>query len=147
MRVEWHEARTGNVLLKSHLLIGDAPVFRPEFRAGEDEDFFRRKIEAGCVFTWSAEALAFECIPPARWKRTYVIRRALLQGACETLRPGCGVISILKSAIAVPCYSVALPWALLFGQHYFMVVVEKLSYHVGKLLMSIGIDPINEEYV
>ena len=69
--VEWCEARTGNVLVKRELFeVGEQP-FSPEFRAGEDQDFFRRMIEKGHRFIWSAEAPAYEIVPPTRWKRRY----------------------------------------------------------------------------
>ena len=46
MRVEWLEARTGNVLLKRELVAGDPAPFRPEF-APEKVRLFRRKIAEG----------------------------------------------------------------------------------------------------
>ena len=147
MRVDWHEARTGNVLLKRQMVIGDPAPFRPEFRAGEDQDFFRRKIEEGRVFIWSAEAEVFEVVPPARWKRLYLLRKALLRGATASLQPGCGAGSIAKSMIAVPLYALALPFAQLLGHHRFMTLLVKLCDHLGKLLMLVGINPIREEYV
>jgi succinoglycan biosynthesis protein ExoM len=147
MRVDWHEARTGNVLLKREVFIGDASPFRPEFRAGEDQDFFRRKIEEGRVFIWSAEAEAFEVVPPARWKRTYLMKKALLRGATAGLQPDCGAASIAKSLIAVLVYAIALPFALVVGQHRFMTLLVKLCDHSGKLLISMGINPIRGEYV
>lgn len=147
MRVEWREARTGNVLLKRQMLVGDTQPFRPEFRAGEDQDFFRRKIEEGRVFIWSAEAEAFETVPPARWKRIYLMKKALLRGATAALQPSCGIVSIAKSAMAVPLYAVALPFASLFGHHRFMEILVKLCDHAGKLLFLMGINPIRGEYV
>jgi succinoglycan biosynthesis protein ExoM len=147
MRVDWQEARTGNVLLKRSILKDDAMPFRPEFRAGEDQDFFRRKIEAGFVFIWCAEAVAFEVVPPARWKRKYLLRKALLRGATAALQPNCGVASVAKSFLAVLAYAVALPFALLFGQHHFMTLLVKLCDHSGKLLIVMGINPIRGEYV
>jgi glycosyltransferase involved in cell wall biosynthesis len=147
MRVEWHEARTGNVLLKREIFIGDANPFRPEFRAGEDQDFFRRKIEEGRVFIWSAEAEAFEVVPPARWKRAYLLKKALLRGATAGLQPDCGAASIAKSMIAVLVYAIALPFALVAGQHRFMTLLVKMCDHSGKLLISMGINPIHGEYV
>jgi succinoglycan biosynthesis protein ExoM len=147
MRVDWQEARTGNVLLKRSILKDDAMPFRPEFRAGEDQDFFRRKIEAGFVFIWCAEAVAFEVVPPARWKRKYLLRKALLRGATAALQPNCGVASVAKSFLAVLAYAVALPFALLFGQHHFMTLLVKLCDHSGKLLIVMGINPIRDEYV
>jgi succinoglycan biosynthesis protein ExoM len=147
MRVDWHEARTGNVLLKRQILIGDPAPFRPEFRAGEDQDFFRRKIEEGWVFIWSADAEAFEVVPPARWKRVYLVRKALLRGATAGLQPNCGAVSALKSLIAILLYAIALPFASLFGHHHFMTLLVKLCDHAGKLLILMGINPIREEYV
>lgn len=147
MRVKWHEARTGNVLFKRQILAGDSLPFRPEFRAGEDQDFFRRKIDQGYVFIWSAEAEAFEVVPPSRWKRMYMLRKALLRGATAGLQPGGGVVGVAKSVIAMPLYALALPFALLVGHHHFMTLLVKLCDHLGKLLIWIGINPIREQYV
>jgi hypothetical protein len=133
MKVDWHEARTGNVLLRSEILMGDEAPFRPEFRAGEDQDFFRRRIEQGYVFIWCAEAEAFEVVPPGRWKRGYLVRKALLRGATAGLQPNCGAACIAKS--------------LLMGQHHFMTLLVKLCDHTGKLLILMGINPIRGEYV
>jgi glycosyltransferase involved in cell wall biosynthesis len=145
MRVDWHEARTGNVLLKREIVIGDAAPFRPEFRAGEDQDFFRRKIDEGRVFIWSAEAEAFEVVPPSRWKRVYLMRKALLRGATAGLH--CDAVGVIKSIIAIPLYTLALPFSLLAGHHYFMTLLVKLCDHLGKLLILVGINPIREQYV
>ena len=147
VEVDWREARTGNALLKRDLFAGDPVPFRPEFKTGEDRDFFRRKMAGGRVFVWSAEAEVFEVIPPARWKRMYYVRKALLQGASAALQPSCGAMNIAKSVIAVPIYGVALPLALLAGQQHFMTILVKLCDHAGKLLYLMGINPIREEYV
>jgi glycosyltransferase involved in cell wall biosynthesis len=147
MRVDWHEARTGNVLLKRQILIGDAAPFRPEFRAGEDQDFFRRKIEQGYKFVWSAEADVYEVVPPARWKRLYLVRKALLRGAAAGLYPTCGAASTAKSIISVLLCAVALPFALFLGQHRFMTLLVKLCFHLGTVLIKMGINPIREQYV
>ena len=146
MPVEWLEARTGNVLLKREMVAGDPAPFRPEFRAGEDQDFFRRKMEEGRRFVWCAEAEAFESVPPVRWKRTYLLRKGLLRGATAALQPN-GFSSIAKSVVAVPLYTLALLPALLLGQHRFMTLLVKLCDHVGKLLMLMGINPIRGEYI
>ncbi len=145
--VEWQEARTGNVLLKRSV-VGDDPMpFRPEFRVGEDQDFFRRKMEEGRKFVWCAEAEAFETVPPSRWKRSYLIKKALLRGSAAALQPSCGPASIVRSIIAVPMYALALPFSLLLGHHRFMTVLVKLCDHLGKLLALAGIQPIKEAYV
>jgi len=147
MAVAWRGARTGNVLLKREAIAGDAAPFDVEFKAGEDQDFFRRQIEEGRRFVWSAEAIAYETLPPARWKRTYFIRRAVLLGGYAAMQPDCGAASIMKSIVAVPLYALGLPFALLGGQHRFMTLLVKLCDHAGKLLFLAGIRPIREEYV
>jgi len=147
MRVEWNEARTGNVLLKKRVLLADPIPFREEFRVGEDQDFFRRRMEAGCVFVWCAEAEAFEVIPPARWNRVYLMKKALLRGASAALQPSCGAASVLKSVVAVPLYTIALPFVLLAGQHRFMTLLVKLCDHLGKLSTLAGLNLVKEAYV
>jgi succinoglycan biosynthesis protein ExoM len=145
MQVDWHEARTGNVLLKREVIGTETAPFRPEFRAGEDQAFFRRKIGEGRRFIWCADAEAYEVVPPARWKRIYLIKKALLRGATAGLH--CDGIGIVKSVIAIPLYALAMPVALLFGQHYAMTLLVKLCDHLGKLLILMGINPIREQYV
>ena len=143
----WKETRTGNVLLRKRLFAtGDRP-FRPEFRAGEDQDFFRRMIDKGHSFIWCDEAVAYEVVPPIRWKRTYMLRKAMLRGATAVLHPSFGKLEIAKSVIAIPAYSVALPFALLLGQHRFMDLLVRLFDHVGKLLELLGINPVKEQYI
>jgi len=145
--VHWLEARTGNVLVKKEVFAAGESPFRPEFRAREDDDFFRRKIEQGRNFIWSADAVAYEVVPPARWKRTYMLRKALLWGQSARLQPSCGPLNIAKSCIAVPVYTAALPLAFVLGQHRFMTLLIKLFHHLGKLLALLGINPIREPYV
>ena len=147
MVVAWQEARTGNALLNRRIIAEDDAPFRPEYRAGEDQDFFRRKMEEGWVFIWSADATVFESIPPARWKRGFILRKALLQGATAALQPDCDGVNIAKSLVAIPIYAVVLPFTLLLGQRHFMTMLEKACHHAGKLLMLAGINPIREEYV
>jgi succinoglycan biosynthesis protein ExoM len=145
MRVEWLEARTGNVLLKREVIGNETAPFRPEYRAGEDQEFFRRKISEGRNFIWCADAEAFEVVPPARWKRRYLIKKALLRGATAGLH--CNVAGVVKSVIAIPLYALAMPFTVLAGQHYFMTLLVKLCDHLGKLLILMGINPIREQYV
>jgi len=91
--------------------------------------------------------VAYEVVPPIRWKRTVMLRRALLRGASAALHPTVGVRNIAKSVIALLAYTVALPLALLLGHHRFMIVLVKLCDHLGKLLAVVGINPIREPYV
>jgi len=145
--IDWRKGRTGNVLLKKRLFETEAQPFRPEFRTGEDQDFFRRMIDQGHTFAWCNEALAYEVVPPIRWKRTFLLRRALLRGAVSRVHPTFGALAILKSAAAAPLYAAALPIALVMGQGHFMSCLVKLCDHLGVLLASLGINPISDPYV
>lgn len=145
--IHWKQGRTGNVLLKRRILTADAQLFRPEFRTGEDQDFFRRMIEKGNIFIWCKEAVAYEVVPPIRWKRTFMLRRALLRGTSSLFHPTFGTLDIAKSAIAVPVYTAALPIALVLGHRRLMLCLIKLCEHMGRLLALVGINPIREPYV
>lgn len=145
--IDWRKGRTGNVLLKRRILEAGEQLFRPEFRTGEDQDFFRRMIEKGHVFIWCHEAMAYENVPPARWDRKFMLRRALLRGATSKLHPTSGGRDIATSVIAVPMYTVALPFALVLGHGRYMTLLDKLFYHLGRLLVLVGINPVKEPYV
>jgi len=145
--VEWPESRTGNVLVRRSVFGADPAPFRPEFKSGEDQDFFRRKMGEGRTFIWSGDADALEVIPPQRWTRRYYIRRSLFHGAYGALQPNCGAKSIGKAMIAVPVYTLALPLALLAGERHFMRLLIKLCDHAGRLLFKMKINFIREEYL
>jgi succinoglycan biosynthesis protein ExoM len=145
--IDWRKGRTGNVLLKGRLFDRDTQPFRPEFLTGEDQDFFRRMIGKGHRFIWCDEALAYETVPPIRWNRTVMLKRALLRGAVSLVHPTGRPTAIAKSMIAAPVYTVVLPFALLLGQGRFMTCLVKLCDHIGRLLAVVGIRPIRESYV
>jgi hypothetical protein len=104
-------------------------------------------IEKGHKFIWCDEAVAYEVVPPIRWKRSFMLRRALLRGTIARVDPNFGAKEVAKSAIAVPAYALALPFALVLGQDKFMTLLVKLCDHSGKLLSLVGINPIKESYV
>ncbi len=145
--LDWQQCRTGNVLLKSDLFAGQEQPFRPECLQGEDLDFFRRMTAKGHTFVWCNEAVAYEVVPPSRWKRSFLVRRALFRGVFSLRNHGLPPVRILQSVIAAPAYALALPVAFVLGQGRFMRYVFKLSYHVGRLLAVVGVNPINEPYV
>jgi len=145
--IDWRKGRTGNVLLKTQIFEGDADPFRPEFVTGEDQDFFRRTIERGYAFVWCNEAVAYEVVSPVRWKRTFMLERALLRGKISVVHPTFGACEIMKSLVAVPAYTAALPFAWVFGHWRFMTCLIKLFDHAGKLLALLGINPIRESYI
>jgi succinoglycan biosynthesis protein ExoM len=145
--IDWRKGRTGNVLLKREMFAAPEDRFRPQFQVGEDQDFFRRMIEEGRVFVWCDEAVAYEVVPPARWKRSFMLRRALLRGENARLHPSFGARDVVKSVAAVLLYAVFLPFSLFLGQSVFMSYLVKLCDHLGKLLAGVGIRPVKDAYV
>jgi succinoglycan biosynthesis protein ExoM len=145
--IDWRRGRTGNVLFKRCILDVGEQAFRPEFQTGEDQDFFRRMIARGYRFAWCHEAIAYEIVPPMRWKLSFMLRRALLQGKISSLYPDFGFKQIAKSAVAVVFYLVVLPGSLIVGQHLFVLHLVKMFHHLGKILAVLGFDPVRESYV
>jgi glycosyltransferase involved in cell wall biosynthesis len=138
-KLRWDECRTGNVLFRKRILgLVDVP-FRPEFgTAGEDMDFFRRMIDKGCQFVWCSEAAAYELVPEARCKRSFLLKRALLRGSNFPKHPSNRLINCLKSVVAVPAYTLALPVLALIGQHMFVKYLVKICDHASRLLAFAG---------
>lgn len=145
--IDWREGRTGNVLLKRRVFESGEPPFSPKYHRGGDVDFFRRMIEKGYVFIWCDEAVVYEVVPPVRWTRTFMLKRALLRGTIDLKRQPSRLRCIAKSILAVPAYAVALPFALVLGHHRFMNLLVKLCDHLGKLMAFVGIKPVKNRYV
>lgn len=141
----WQESRTGNVLIRRQIIEGMDAVFNPEFRmGGEDQDFFRRMMDKGHKFIWCDEAPAYETVPPHRWERKFLLKRALLRGKTTFRHPKNRARNIAKSLIAVPLYLVALPFLLLIGHHLFVKYLVKLCDHGGRLLALMNLNPVKE---
>ena len=145
--VDWREGRTGNVLLKRSVFEPGEPPFDTNFHRGGDVDFFRRMTAKGRVFIWCDEAVVYEVVPPARWTRSFMLKRALLRGTIASRRGPLRLSSIGKSVVAVPVYVLALPFAFVFGQHHFMDLLIRLCNHFGKLLTLVGYKPLRNDYV
>jgi len=145
--IDWTKGRTGNVLLKRRIFESGERPFSPDFHRAGDQDFFRRMIAKGYVFIWCDEAVAYEVVPPIRWTRTFMLKRALLRGTISLQHPTSQLLSIVKSMVAVPVYAVALPFTLLLGHHRFMTLLVKLFDHLGKLLTLVGIKPVRNQLV
>jgi succinoglycan biosynthesis protein ExoM len=141
----WAECRTGNVLFRRSIVEGDPEPFHPEFgTGGEDQDFFRRMTETGHRFVWCDEAIAWETVPPERWDRDIMISRALLRGK-NSLRQKKGRLkNLVKSAVAYPLYSVALPVLRVIGEHHYMRVLVRRADHAGRLLAILRMNPATE---
>lgn len=141
--MDWHECRTGNVLVPRRTFAGLDPVFRSEFGAGaSDQDLFRRLIDRGHRFIWCNEAIVYEVVPPGRCKRRFLLRRALLRGGLSLQHPGERLRSVGRSLLAVPLYALALPFLQLAGHHLFMKYCVRLCDHGGRLLSLVGIRPV-----
>jgi succinoglycan biosynthesis protein ExoM len=141
----WRECRTGNVLIKKEIIADIGTVFSPVFGAGaSDQDLFRRLIEVGYTFIWCNEAYVYEVVSPHRWKRSFMIKRALLRGRISLLHPRGRWRRVLKSVVAMPVYGVALPFLQLAGHHHFMKYLVKFCDHGGRLLALVGLNPVRE---
>jgi succinoglycan biosynthesis protein ExoM len=144
----WQNTRTGNALLRRGLFNKENKWFDPAFGSGgEDRDFFRRKIEEGHVFVWCNEAYVFEKVPSNRWKRSVLLKRAILRGKMALNTAKSKPRSVCYSAAAIVIYTVCMPLFLVLGQHIFMKYLIKNCDHLGKVLAFWGIDLVREKYV
>jgi len=141
----WEECRSGNVLFRRRILEDVEEVFKPEFGSGgEDKDFFMRMTRLGHVFRWCNEGVVYETVPKDRWKRSYLVRRAMLRGQ-NVLKHPIGRTGLLaRSIIASPVYLVVLPLALMLGHHVFMKYCIKFCDHAGRILALLGLNPVRE---
>jgi succinoglycan biosynthesis protein ExoM len=145
--LNWTSTRTGNALLESRLF-NERPAFRRQLGGGgEDRDFFKRKIENGERFVWCNEAIVHEVVPSHRWKRTFMLRRALHRGQGYLTNPSYDRLTIPRSLLAISLYSVVLPFLLLVGDHVFMKYLIKLFDHLGKCLAFLGITLVKDKYI
>lgn len=145
-RLAWQQTRAGNALLKRSALESlGKPWFRPQFAdGGEDDDFFRRLIERGHVFTWCDEAIVFETLPAERCTRRYFVRRALQRG--QNQRFSMTAVSLTKSLAACAIYALQLPFTV-YRHELFMDRVIRFCDHAGKLFAACGIGLLRKGYV
>lgn len=142
-RVPWTRCRTGNALLSREALLKFSPVFDERLATGgEDVDLFRRLAAAGHAFSWCAEAVVHEDVPPHRCTRRYLIVRALLRGRNSLRVTDAPIRATASSAAALPVYLLLLPPALVCGHHLFMRLAVRVGDHAGRLLAAAGLEPI-----
>lgn len=146
--LRWTDTRSGNALLRRAVFDKTLDWFDPALGSGgEDRDFFKRKIGQGFVFAWTNDAAVYEWVPPMRWSRAFLMKRALLRGKMS-LRASENVgFSVAKSATALLAYALALPVAPLLGNHAVMNCLVRACDHLGKVLAFIGFSPVREGYV
>lgn len=145
--LKWQNTRTGNALIRRKVFDDKGSRFDRKFLTGEDRDFFRRMIGEGYVFIWCNEAPVYENIPPLRWQKSFMMKRALFRGKIAARYPDSGGRDILKSVLAVFLYTAFLPASILLGQHVFMKYLVKTCDHLGKILAHCGIDVVRQKYV
>jgi succinoglycan biosynthesis protein ExoM len=145
--IDWTKGRTGNVLLRRQTFDDEEAAFSPEFHRAGDQDFFRRMIAKGRIFIWCDEAVAYEVVPPVRWTRTFMLKRALLRGTIGMQHPTSRWRRIAKAVIAVPVYTIALPFSLMLGHHRFMYLLIRLCDHLASLLTFVGIKPVRSQLI
>jgi succinoglycan biosynthesis protein ExoM len=144
--LSWENTRTGNVLLKKSIFEVPGNSFNPAFGSGgEDRDFFKKMIEKGHLFIWCKEAPVYEIVPQGRFKRTFMLKRALLRGKVSL--NSCNNFDVVKSVVAVTQYTLALPFLIPLGQHRFMRLLIKDFDHLGRLMAFCGISAIKEKYL
>lgn len=146
--LKWQDTRTSNVLMNGAIFDDHENMFKQEFgRGGEDMDFFKRAIDKNYVFVWCNEAPLYETIPAERCKRIFMLKRALLRGKVTLSYSSFSLVHIIKSTIAIPIYTLVLPFAFVIGHHHFMNILTKQFEHIGRLLALCGLDLVKEYYV
>jgi hypothetical protein len=65
--------------------------------------------------------------------------RAVLRGSNFPKQSAHRVRNALKSVVAVPCYTLALPFLAVIGHHYFVAYLVKLLDHASRLLALAGV--------
>jgi len=138
--LHWDQTRTGNVLLRKQIFLESGQMFNPEFRHGEDKDFFRRMTTRSYTFVWCDEAVVYETQPPERFRLGYLLRRSLVRGSVSLRHYSFEFFLILKSMIAVTLYTSALPLLFLIERHLFMKLLIKDFDHIGRLLTACKVD-------
>jgi succinoglycan biosynthesis protein ExoM len=150
--LSWWLAQTSNCLLRRSLFEDRNDWFQPKFGSGgEDRDFFKRMIAKGNVFVWCNEAPVSESVPPERWAKRTLLKRALLRGKMTYLARKHDMRDILISSALLLIYSLGLPLLLIlfpvFGFETFMKYLIKSADHLGKLLALFRIDVVKERYI
>lgn len=151
MVMPWSQSRTGNVLIRRSLFTEGGLQFDAAFaKGGEDVDFFKRANSAGHRFVWCEEAPAYELVPPARLKKTYFLKRALLQGAISLKYAATSLTFATRlrigaqSLLALLVYSLMIPFLFIPGFHFVMKYLIKWCHHYSRLLALFGIVAIKE---
>jgi succinoglycan biosynthesis protein ExoM len=149
--LDWDQTRTGNVLLKRDVF--DRHNLRFDLRwktSGSDRAFFKEAMSVGHKFIAVKEAPVYEIVPSERWKKSYYLRRALVQGfntqknVAPELRALSRVAVALRLAASAGFYALALPLSLATGTHHYVKVLERGGHHFSRLAAMLGIELIKK---
>jgi len=149
--LEWHQTRTGNVLLKKKVFDEHNLNFDLKWKtSGSDRAFFKKAMELGYRFIAVAEAPVYEIVPPERWRKSYYVRRSLVHGYSTYRNSIKGtplikqIMTAVKSITAIFLYTIALPVALILGPAWYVKCLEKGAHHLSQLLARVGIQLIKK---
>jgi succinoglycan biosynthesis protein ExoM len=146
------DARTGNLLVSRSVFVDDGFWFDPAFgrTGGEDGDFFTRHFKAGGRYLWCDEAVAYEAVPPERWKSSYQVKRWLVSGtvAGERMRSGSlpakGMIT--RNLLILSLCSILAPPSVILPKHLRIRVLQKLAYCGGLVSAYYGLSLLRYRY-
>lgn len=149
--LHWGQTRTGNVLLKRDIFNKLNLWFDVSFKTGgSDREFFKQAMRAGCKFVAVKEAPVYEIVPPERWKKSYYLRRAMVNGfnahrnVFGQLNGFAPLTTRLKLLAKFTLYALAAPVCTCMADHLMMNCLEKGSHHLSHLLATFGIELVKK---
>lgn len=149
--LHWDQTRTGNVLLKKEVFDKHLLCFDVKFKTGgSDREFFKHAMYAGCRFVAVEEAPVYEIVPPVRWKKSYYMKRALINGynahknSVSQVHGLSWVMVPVKSTGALLAYTLAIPFCACLGNHVLVNCLERGSHHLSRLLAILGIELVKK---
>lgn len=148
--LEWPQTRTGNVLLKRDIFEKGRLSFDLNMKTGgSDQVFFKQAMAAGYRFIAVGEAPVYERISLARQKKSYYLKRALVQGQNNKvyMRRSSGFFGIpmaLRSAIVALVYTIALPLGACLGGRFLIKCLEGGAYHMSTFLSLFNVELVKK---
>ena len=148
-RIGAGSVRSGNALLVRALFVAGTMWFDPALgrTGGEDSEFFTRQLQAGRVFVWCDEAIAYEAVPPDRWGASFHIKRLWRSGTLSGRRIREGRLPstlLATNAMLLGAYTAAAPISLVLPTYMRMRVAQKLAYCAGVLTAYLGLSTASE---
>lgn len=146
-QLKWHQTRTGNVLLKRDVFERHNVYFDPMFKTGgSDREFFKQVMQRGCKFIAVEEAPVYELVPQERWKKSYWLKRAMVNGYNShkyikgEKKTVLRIYAFVKSASALLGYALATPFCACWGSHVLINCLERGIHHCSSLLAMMGVE-------